>query len=184
MKTKTLLIGGAVVLGGILLLSPTAQKETGDLFTGGYGMGSGTPFYQTSGTEVPHDTLIRNYNLEAPTLPAYEVAEGTSTVTESGGSSSKKSSSSSGRNIISNGKIISKDTGFAPNTYDAKSGTYTSWSGLGTSTAYKPAGSQSTTLNPIAQAVVNKKSESKMSIAEKPSSLEVSKKYFTKKEGV
>lgn len=183
MKTKTLLIGGAVILGGVLLLSPKARQETGDLFTGGYGMGSGTPFYQTSGTEAPQDTLIRNYNLEAPTLPAYEVAEGTSTVNKSGGSSSKKSSSS-GRNIISNGKIVSKDTGFAPNTYDAKSGTYTSWSGLGTSTAYKPAGSQSTTLNPIAQAVVNKKAETKMSVAEKPSSLEVSKKYFNKKEGV
>lgn len=179
-KTKTLLIGGAVVLGGILLLSPKAREETGDLFTGGFGLGSGTPFFQTSGTEVPQDTIIRNYNLEAPTLPAYEVTEGIS-----GGSSSKKSSSS-GRLIVSNGKLVSKDTGFAPNTYDAKSGTYTSWSGLGTSTAYKPAGSQSTS-DPLHQAVqsyLNKQSETKMSIADKPSNLEVAKKYFNKKEGV
>ena len=151
MNKKKIIGAVGLTAGAILLMRNrnTNNEPEGALILSGGGSsnigGSAEPLGYSYSEPTPSPSII---NIDSPTFPEPSFSSSLDT-NKSFDTPTKKDTSSSGsrgsRLGVIDGRLSSKDTGFAPNTYDEASGTYTDRSGLGYSTAFKPSGASSTT---------------------------------------
>jgi len=163
MNSRGILIGSAVILGGILLYNSFKNTSQDNSASGGQGLTDGYLISDVGsgfGTANPYSTQAPVTNIYIlpsgeSVFPSYNQELGYASSNNTTNDTSKKGRTSNKiETIVKNNRLVSKETGNPYNTYDSSTGIYTDMFGRGSSISKDKIGKDVFDINnPLTKAV-------------------------------